>query len=162
MTFAVPLYLALLVPVIATYDDLTSHRIPNNLVLLELVSGIAFQLSYFGVAGLLHAFLGMLIGFGLFIPFYALGGMAAGDVKLMAAVGAWFTPYGALMTGLFSIVFGGVLALIYLFARSPQEVWASIKILIYGRKLVFPAGVKSTFPYALAILCGTFCAVFYI
>jgi prepilin peptidase CpaA len=50
-------------------------------------------------------------------PLFVLGGMGAADVKLLAAVGAWLGPAGALWTGLYGAVAGGVLALIVSVAR---------------------------------------------
>jgi prepilin peptidase CpaA len=53
----------------------------------------------------------------LFFPFYALGGMGAGDVKLLGAIGAWLGPMGALWTGLYGAIAGGILALIVALGR---------------------------------------------
>ena len=52
------------------------------------------------------------MGLALLLPLYAIGGMGAGDVKLMAGVGAWMGP--ALTVGAFaaSAVVGGVMALV--------------------------------------------------
>jgi prepilin peptidase CpaA len=48
----------------------------------------------------------------LFLPLFALGGMGAGDVKLLAAFGAWLGPMGALWTALWASLAGGVFALV--------------------------------------------------
>ena len=56
--------------------------------------------SFLKESGLPHVALGMLAGLAVFFPFFALGGMGAGDVKLMAAIGAWLGPALALMTAL--------------------------------------------------------------
>ena len=77
---------------VAVVSDLRSHRIPNLLVLLGLVLGLVGQTWAAGFIGLGHSLLGMLIGFGIFLPMYAVGGMAAGDVKLMAMAGAFLPP----------------------------------------------------------------------
>ena len=53
----------------------------------------------------------MVTGLAVFFPFFALGGMGAGDVKLMAAIGAWLGPGMALMTALYGAVAGGILAI---------------------------------------------------
>ena len=53
----------------------------------------------------------MVTGLAVFFPFFALGGMGAGDVKLMAAIGAWLGPGLALMTALYGAVAGGILAI---------------------------------------------------
>ena len=54
---------------------------------------------------------GWATGLALFVPLYALGGMGAGDVKLLGAIGAWLGPMGAVWTGLYGAIAGGVLAL---------------------------------------------------
>jgi hypothetical protein len=71
---------------VAVASDLRRHRIPNYLVVLGLCLGLASQAQASGLEGLADGALGMSIGFGLFLPLYAAGGMAAGDVKLMAMV----------------------------------------------------------------------------
>ena len=93
---------------VAVVSDLRSHRIPNLLVLLGLVLGLVGQTWAAGFIGLGHSLLGMLIGFGIFLPMYAVGGMAAGDVKLMAMAGAFLTPPDALWAAFFSLIAGGV------------------------------------------------------
>ncbi len=57
-------------------------------------------------AGLVVWALGWLTGLLLFLPFYMLRGMAAGDVKLMAAVGAWLGSGMALRIALATFVLG--------------------------------------------------------
>jgi len=54
---------------------------------------------------------GLLVGLVVFFPFFALGGMGAGDVKLMAAIGAWLGPALAILTALYGAIAGGVLAI---------------------------------------------------
>jgi prepilin peptidase CpaA len=71
----------------------------------------------FGWSGVLLALAGWGSGLLLLFPFYALGGMGAGDVKLLGAFGAWLGPEGALWTALFGALAGGVLALAVSLAR---------------------------------------------
>ncbi len=54
--------------------------------------------------------LGLLAGLLVFFPFFALGAMGAGDVKLMAALGVWIGWQPVLQVALFGAVAGGVLA----------------------------------------------------
>jgi prepilin peptidase CpaA len=55
---------------------------------------------------------GWLLGAALFMPLFALRGMGAGDVKLLAAVGAWLGPQQVIWVALITSVAGGVLALV--------------------------------------------------
>jgi len=77
---------------VAVVSDLRRHRIPNLLILVGLALGLAGQTYSGGISGMGDGLMGLLIGFALFLPMYALGGMAAGDVKLMAMVGSFLPP----------------------------------------------------------------------
>ena len=55
---------------------------------------------------------GWLIGVALFFPLFALGGMGGGDVKLLAAVGAWLGPMGAIRAAIWASLAGGVMAVV--------------------------------------------------
>jgi prepilin peptidase CpaA len=91
--------------------DLLSKKIPNWLTLPGMVLGIAAQAWFFGGAGALNGALGLLLGFALFFPMYALGYMGAGDVKLLMAVGAWLGWGSCLWVAAVAVSFGGVYAL---------------------------------------------------
>jgi prepilin peptidase CpaA len=68
--------------------DIKSRRIPNNLTLSTFVLGVALHVALNGGRGLLSSLAGALICGTIFLVFYLAGGMGAGDVKLIAAVGA--------------------------------------------------------------------------
>ncbi|MGH9660650.1 MAG: A24 family peptidase, partial [Bryobacteraceae bacterium] len=73
--------------VAAAVEDLRSRTISNWLVVAALGSGLAVHSYQYGWSGLGHSALGAVIGFGVFLIFYVLGGMGGGDVKLMAGMG---------------------------------------------------------------------------
>ena len=58
------------------------------------------------------ALAGWLVGVALFFPVFALGGMGAGDVKLLGGVGAWLGPVAAVWVALYSGIAGGVMGLV--------------------------------------------------
>jgi len=89
--------------------DLRQYRISNSSVLITLIGGMVWNLCFYSGSGLWFSALGILVGFALLLPFYAMGGMTAGDVKWLAALGAWYGPKGVL--GLF-IVSGIALGLL--------------------------------------------------
>jgi prepilin peptidase CpaA len=93
-------------------SDLRQYRISNRSVLITLVSGIAWNIGLFSSQGFLISCLGILAGFALLIPFYILGGMTAGDVKWLAALGAWYGPKGILGVFLVSGLALGLIALV--------------------------------------------------
>lgn len=81
---------------VAAVTDVRERRIPNWLTLLTAASGLAQSVIWGAPVSPADACLGLLVGFALmFIPF-ALGAMGGGDVKLLAGVGAWLGPVGAL------------------------------------------------------------------
>src|SRR5690242_9497937 len=102
---------ALAVAGLAVVTDLRTRRIPNALTFGGAVIAAASWTYAEGFAGLGHSALGWLAGVGLFMPLFLVGGMGAGDVKLLGAVGACLGPAGALFTALYSVIAGGALAL---------------------------------------------------
>jgi prepilin peptidase CpaA len=103
--------LAALVAVLVTASitDIRRHRIPNWLTLPAVVAGLGLNAS--GAPGLLFGFEGLLLGLGLFMIPYLLGGIGAGDVKLLAAVGAMVGPRTVLIAALCATLVGGIYAL---------------------------------------------------
>jgi prepilin peptidase CpaA len=101
--------LLLLVPVVvvgaalavAAVTDVWKFKVYNVLTLPLLASGPVYQVFVGGQAGLLASLCGLLVGFAVLLPFHLLGGVGAGDVKLMAGVGAWLGAPFAL--GLFLV-----------------------------------------------------------
>ena len=155
--FPVILLLGLLV--IAVASDLRRHRIPNFLIVLGLALGLAGQAYSGGIGGLGDGALGLLVGFGVFLPLYALGGMAAGDVKLMAMVGSFMTPNTALWTALFSLIAGGMCGVLLVLVRGQVQqtlgrYWLMLKALAYVPPAPDEVAGKP-FPYSIAILLGT-------
>jgi len=96
----------------AAIVDVRTHRIPNILTFGSAAIALVYHAWTAGVAGLAASAGGWAIGVALFLPMFLLRGMGGGDVKLMAAVGAWLGPVGVLYAGLYSVLAGGVLALV--------------------------------------------------
>ena len=144
---------------IAVVSDLRRHRISNMLILLGLVLGLASQAYADGIVGLGSAALATLIGFAFLLPLYALGGMAAGDVKLMAMVGSFLTPFSALWTVSFSLIAGALCGvLIVLFRGQLQQTLTRYWLMARARAYLAPAAHEvagKPFPYSVAILLGT-------
>lgn len=103
--------LALLVSVAAVYD-LRFRRIPNWLTLCGWLSGIGLQTYQRGWPGAQDALLGSLLGFGVYCLLFALRAMGGGDVKLMAAVGAFTGPREWFVVFVLASLIGGVIALV--------------------------------------------------
>jgi prepilin peptidase CpaA len=73
---------------IAAAWDLETRRIPNGLVLVGLIAGLAVGTYTAGLPGLVHAVLGAAVGLGVLLYPWTRGWLGGGDVKLFAACGA--------------------------------------------------------------------------
>jgi prepilin peptidase CpaA len=96
----------------ATWTDIRSNRIPNALVVAGAIVGVACGLAPGGI-GLEDTALGVVAGFFLLLPLYAIGIMGAGDVKLMAMTGIFLGVNATLLAGLATFAAGGILAVGY-------------------------------------------------
>lgn len=96
----------------ACVTDLRDGRIPNALTFSAIVVAVIVHGLLPQGHGWAHVALGTLVGLAVFFPFFALGGMGAGDVKLMAALGAWLGAGPVILTALYGAIAGGVLAIL--------------------------------------------------
>jgi prepilin peptidase CpaA len=150
----------------ASLFDLRRRRIPNRLLAIGLLTALVLQLAAGPIAALLtHYLAGFALGLAMFLPLYMLGGMAAGDVKLMATVGAFVGPWMVFQSSLASYCFGGVMALAIVLAKGrARAAFANVRALLLPMAMRFggarlapetaPASVGGM-PYALAITAGT-------
>lgn len=115
-----------------------------------------------GPAGAKMSALGLVVGLGLlFIP-WMLGGIGGGDVKLLAALGAWLGPKGILFATLYGGLAGGVIALVSMAAQdrgslsSMRTIYQDFIYLITFRdRPPGPSRGKRRIPYSVAIAAGT-------
>lgn len=103
--------MALVIAAIACVSDWRDRRIPNVLTISAAVAAIASQALIHGTPAATTAATGWLVGIALFFPFFALGGLGAGDVKLLGALGAWLGPAVVLRVAMYSAMAGGLLGL---------------------------------------------------
>src|SRR5262245_3967541 len=106
-----PGHMALIVAALACISDLRSRRIPNALTFPAALCGVAAAALVDGMSGATTSATGWLVGIAIFFPFFALGGLGAGDVKLLGAIGAWLGPSIVIRVALYSAVAGGVFAI---------------------------------------------------
>lgn len=173
----VQIILMLLLCAAAVTTDLRSRKIPNKITVPFALAGMIWQTYQFGWTGAKSSLLGFFVGFLIFLIPYALKGMGAGDVKLMAALGALSNWQFILYTALLTAVMGGLIVLI---SRIIQGGFVTLlknvgSMLIYGLlwliSKIYPSpkisGLMARFhvelsreasnyiPYALAIALGT-------
>ena len=162
--------LLFLVLIIAVTTDLKSHRIPNILLFPALGVAIVLHTTFSGAEGAVFSIAGMCLGIALLLPLYAMGGMGAGDVKLLGVVGACIGPWATVVAGLSTMMAGAILGIgVILWRRlAPQ-----LQSLVTGMFGTHPHGSgfadhQATTPtithiaYAPAIAAGTVAALWYI
>ncbi|MDB5906067.1 MAG: prepilin peptidase [Massilia sp.] len=153
----------------AAVSDYRTFRIPN----LITGGGIVFALVYNTVvppewhADWTWAPAGMLLGFGAMLPMYAIRVMGAGDVKLMAMVGAFLGVSATLTALLFCVVTAGIAALVFalrkrVMARMLANVGGVMRGMLWsamasGDLRLQPGAVQSVgkLAYGISIAVGT-------
>ena len=143
----------------AVITDLHRNRIPNALVLGGLFTALVLQSVAGGWQGLSVALAGAATGLLCFIPFYVLRGMGAGDVKLLAVIGAFLGPKGALLAALATLIVGGVGAILYVGLRAALEGFTAasrdgLATLIPAAWIGAERARRDRLPYALPIAVG--------
>jgi prepilin peptidase CpaA len=158
---------------VAVVSDLRSRRIPNTLVLAGLavafiVHTIALGMGSVPLAGRTWwaPLAGLLTGLALLMPLYLLHATGAGDVKLMAMVGAFIGVQPVLTATLYTLVAGGLLSLVFMFGRGvAAQTLANVRFLLtdwalrassgQGARLAPLQTTAARLPYAVAIALGT-------
>ena len=102
---------AVLVALGGAVSDIRSARIPNRLTYSALLAALSLRLALLGLSGLKSGTVGMLVAGGLFCVLFVLGAMGGGDMKLMAAVGAWVGSTQVMTLILAAALAGGLLAI---------------------------------------------------
>ena len=154
----------------AAVYDFYKHKIPNYISLGGWILAPSLYAAFFGVDGCLDSIYGLGLILLLTFPLYALHWMGAGDVKLMASVGAFVGVKSALLTLLFIVLSGAVFSvLFYIYQRSLSvtlnRLLAMASMSSSFRKPVYIPPTDSTsrvvIPYAIPIAIGTVLYLFY-
>jgi Flp pilus assembly protein protease CpaA len=121
--FSLKSWVVLGLAILIAGGDLWHYRISNRSVVLTILIGLAWNASSHQWTGAMLGLLGVLVGFALLLPFYAIGGLTAGDVKWLAALGAWYGPRGIVGLFVLSSILLGVFCVVWIVARglSPLE-----------------------------------------
>lgn len=151
-----------------TYWDIRYRRIPNQLVLLTFIGGLALNTIFSGSHGLLISLGGFAFAFGLMFFLHAFGTMGAGDVKLFAAIGAVVGVSSVLPTLMVVALTGGVLAVgKMIHARRTLTTMLGVTQVFYGLlpgqkvpRFEVPVDHTYTLPYAVPICFGSVIAFF--
>jgi prepilin peptidase CpaA len=106
-----PVWFVTITLIVAAFIDGKQLRVPNWLTFPLIISGWIYSFATFGFDGLLWSLGGTAVGLVLLLPAYAIGGMGAGDVKLLAGVGAWMHATHTFWAFAYSAVFGAIIAI---------------------------------------------------
>src|ERR1700736_1141271 len=103
-----PLSVVCTVMIAAAVIDWWKFKVPNKLTFPLIISGWILGLANnFGLGagegGLGAALAGTLLGLGLLLPVYAIGGMGAGDVKMTMGFGSWIGAFFGIAQGMWII-----------------------------------------------------------
>lgn len=168
MSIVISLMPLLALLTVAAVIDWRTRRIPNWLNAVILTTGLANAFVWQTPTTPSQALLGMLVGFGILILPYALGAMGAGDVKMLAGVGAWLGPWATFQTYLVAAIVGLLIVLTQcflsgrltrLFSNSTLIVANFANYAQVGREEVIASGrsmqsVDKPLPYAVPTLVG--------
>ena len=111
--------------------DLHNRRIPNYVTFGSTALAIGYGLVSGGWQGVSAAMAGWALGIAVFVPFFLLRGMGAGDVKLLAALGAWIGPMALLSLTIYTAFAGGVMALlVVLWEKKLETTFRNIWLLL--------------------------------
>lgn len=135
---------------IAAATDVWSRRIPNWLTFGTLALGLALNSWLSGLEGAVAAIVGAALGLLFLAPFFALGVMGAGDVKLLAGLGALLGPRLLVSVAIYAALAGGVVSAVFLLRRG-RLLGALGEITVNHRP---PMLSGATAPYGVAIALG--------
>jgi prepilin peptidase CpaA len=144
--------------------DVSTRRIPNVLTFSAALAALTYHTASAGWSGLGYSASGAAVGLALFLPLFALRGMGGGDVKLLAALGAWMGPGHTVWLALFAALAGGPLALVVAIWRGyGRELFSNIwSLLMFWRiagiqphpTLTLDSASSPRLPYAIPIAVG--------
>ncbi len=165
-----PVWFVTITLIVAAVIDGKQLKVPNWITFPMIISGWVYCAAFgpdAGFSGLLFSLGGTVVGLLLLLPAYAIGGMGAGDVKLMAGIGAWIGSMDTFFSFGVSAIVGGIIAVaMVLLTKSWDKhrlqfftIWNEIKGIKSPEKLaVIAAERKPTMlllPYGIPIAIGT-------
>lgn len=162
-----PVWLVTVILIVAAVIDGWMLKVPNWLTLPMIVGGWVYSGLLFGWPGLGWSLVATAVGLGLLMPLYAIGGMGAGDVKLLAGVGAWVGTVVTFYSFCASAIIGGAIALVMVlwrrgWAKHRDQFWTilfEITTIRDPEKLAAIAAQRKKsmllLPYGIPIAIGT-------
>jgi len=154
---------------IAAIIDIRVRKIPNFLTFPAIAVALIYHSTTRGLYGFSASAIGLVLGMVIFVIPYAMGGMGAGDAKLMGVVGAILGPKKLIVSSLFVAICGGIYA-VFIFSLNYRytkyvigNVLFTIKHYILTRKFITINSEyeykKPELYYAIPIVIGTILAL---
>lgn len=152
--------LLLVVTISCVSTDLYNRKIYNVVVFPGMLAALIGHGIVNGWDGLGHSLTGLFAGLGMLLIPYLMGGIGAGDVKMLALVGALKGASFAAVTAVYMGVIGGIMAIVFLiFRKKTREFFAGVLYALYARvcgvRIPWPVQDKSepaaAMPYGVAI-----------
>jgi prepilin peptidase CpaA len=158
-----PVGVTLLFISMVCFWDLRWHRIPNRVTYSTLVAGVGYHALGVGWSGILFSLEGFFLGGGLLFIAYLMKGVGAGDVKMLAALGALWGPLPVLNIFLIAAALGGPISLLllwrsgYLF-ETLHRYWEMARYSLWMRQFFYiepsKAVRRTRLPYGAVLSCG--------
>lgn len=155
---------------LAAIIDVSTRRVPNWLTIPGICMGVCINGYLSGAEGVKSSLLGVFTGFLLLFFAYLLGGMGAGDVKLLSAVGSFVGPRLVFYSFVWMALAGGVIAFfVLIYKKAFSQTLRNLRSLLSGWILrTHENGVDISLknpsllklPYGVAIAIGTVLAIF--
>ena len=161
--YMLTIFLLIMTSVAAGFD-LRTHKIPNLLTFPVMLAALCYYTGVHGWAGFLFSIGGLGAGIALLLLPYVMGGMGAGDAKLMGAVGAILGAERTIVAFLFIATAGCVYALLVViihrhrFKGYFKQLWYTAQAFMLTRKYVPVESAAAARPkvyYGIAIAAGT-------
>lgn len=148
--------------IICVITDLKERKIYNAVLFPFLLAAFILHAFIGGLQGVTDVFLGTAVGLGILLIPYLLGGMGAGDVKLLAVIGGIKGIGFVLIASIYMALAGGIIAIFVLLFRTGflTRILYFFQGLRHGIRLSLFED-KTTFPYGVAIAAGAVFQIFF-
>jgi prepilin peptidase CpaA len=151
--------------IVSALIDLSIQKIPNMITYPSMIIAIFYHGASRGVDGLIFSMAGLSVGISIFLVPYFMGGMGAGDAKLMGAVGGIIGAKGVIHAVVCTAIVGGVYALVLIliyrthfngyFKKQMTTLWSFILTRKYIPDPIQAGQNRPRLCYGLAIALGT-------
>ena len=157
--------------------DLRERRIPNLLVFPAVVAGVVLNTYRLGLGGLGAASFGLIVGFALLILPYAFGGMKAGDVKFLSAIGSFVGAADVIRVLLAALLcYPAFAAVVVIRERKLRVTWLRFRRVLFNFLSFFAPGMQlyalklegqddssiqsAATPFGVSLAAGTLIAIY--